>query len=71
MISVKKMVVVGGGGGDFHMLHSFIMHTCVCENFILENGGKQIVLCEMAAREVSLELFVTLQDFIYSLKRFY
>lgn len=53
------------------MLHSFIMHTCVCENFILENGEKQIVLCEMAAREVSLELFVTLQDFIYSLKRFY
>lgn len=47
------------------------MHTCVCENFILENGEKQIVLCEMAAREVSLELFVILQDFIYSLKSFY
>ena len=42
------------------MLHSFIMHTCVYENFILENSEKQIVLCEMAAREVSLELFVTL-----------
>ena len=59
MISAKKMVV-GGGGEDFHTLHSFIMHTCVCENFILENSEKQIVLCEIAAREVSLELFVTL-----------
>ena len=54
------------------MLYSFIMHTCVCENFVLENGEKQnIVLCEMAAREVSLELFVTPQDFMYSLKSFY
>ena len=48
VISVKKMVVVGGGRGeDFHMLHSFIMHTCVCENFILENGEKQITFCPM------------------------
>lgn len=40
------------------------------ENFILENGEKQIALYEMAAREVSFELFVTLQDFILQSPKF-
>ena len=66
-ISVRKNLAEGGCEISICSIHL----SRICENFILENGEKQIVLCEMATREVSFELFVSPQDFIYSLKSFY